>query len=164
MVRWLALALLVGCGNTPTTASRPATAPVTTPVIAAPVAPALPASPPALPTLTRETFEQVVEDTLAAVFETCVSMKPAKTGEHSIEVTIVLRPGRDPEIEAPVALPAADPSLEDCLVDQLVGLELPAFPTTSELSFGYKIKERADGSKVRIFDTMEILPSSPLQS
>ena len=62
------------------------------------------------------------------------------------------------------SLPAADPALEDCLVDQLVQIELPAFQIDSELEFTYKIKERADGSRVRIFGTMIILPVAPVQS
>jgi len=164
MVRWLAFALLAtGCSTTSPTATPAAHA--TTAVTATPVAPPIAARPspaPALPKLTRETFDQVVEETLATVFDTCTAGKPTKRGDHSVEVTLLLRPNRDPDVEAPVALPHPDPALEDCLVDQLVQLELPAFPITGELSFTYKIKDRADGSRIRIFGTMEIV--APLQS
>ena len=170
MVRWLPLALLAaGCSNTSPTARTPvatavALAPltqVTATKVTEPAA-ATPTPPPAMPTLTRETFDEVVEDSLEAAFETCISSRPAKTGDHSVEVTMVLHTDRAPDIEAPVAWPVADPALEDCLVDQLVQLELPAFPITDNLEFSYKIKERADGSRVRIFSTMLVLP--PLQS
>ena len=162
MVRWLSLALLAACSNTPPTV-RPPAATAIAPVVT-PTEPAVtnrvqaPTPPPAMPTLTRETFDEVVEDSFEAVFETCLASRPAKTGDHSVEVTLVLHADRDPEIQAPVAWPVADPALEDCLVDQLVQLALPAFPITDELEFSYKIKERADGSRVRIFGTMVILP------
>lgn len=163
MVRWLLLTLLAACSNTPPSVRPPATtaiAPVATTTAAEPeIADRVPAPtpPPAMPALTRETFDEVVEDSFEAVFETCLANRP-KTGDHSVEVTLVLRADRDPEIQAPVAWPVADPALEDCLVDQLVQLALPAFPITDELEFSYKIKERADGSRVRIFGTMVILP------
>ncbi|HEY5938016.1 MAG TPA: hypothetical protein VIU61_25375 [Kofleriaceae bacterium] len=171
MVRWLALALLAtGCSNTPPTtrtpvaaAGSPVTAVTATQVTEPARAPA-PTPPPAMPTLTRETFDEVVEDSFEAVFETCIASRPAKSGDHSVEVTVVLHADRDPEIEAPVAWPVADPTLEDCLVDQLVQLELPAFPITDNLEYSYKIKERADGSRVRIFSTMVILPPTTQQS
>jgi hypothetical protein len=165
MSRWFVIALL-GCSNTPPTANPPAVTPVPVEATAPSVQPTLTSAPtpPALPEMTREAFDLVVEDTFETVFESCISAHPRTAGEHSVEVTLWLRPGRDPDVEAPIASPAPEPALEDCIVDQLVQVELPAFAIDSELEFTYKIKERADGSRVKIFGTMIIFPSVPVQS
>ena len=165
MTRWFVIALLAGCSNTAPTASAPVPAVV---AVAAPgptavpepvAGPAAAPTPPALPAMTRESFDLVVEDTFEAVFEACTAAHPSSHREHSVEVTLWLRPGRDPDIEAPIASPGDEPALEDCIVDQLVQVELPAFPIESDLEFTYKIKERPDGSRIRIFGTMVIVPA-----